>query len=461
MDERRKVMGGAQLRKLRADLGLSQAAMADELGVSVSYVNLVERNQRPLTAQLLIRLAEAYGIDPRDFSGAEDGAALAAVDEVLADPLLAGLKVPKSEVKAALESAPTLLAALRRLHGAYAGLSEAQSDGPRDSLGQAGEAVEEVRGVIEAAHNHFPGLDEAGESIGEALRENALGPDLLTALAERLKAAHGVRVVILPEVEMGVTLRHYDRHRRRLMLSERLSPQAWAFQAAVQLVLFDLPGALDSAAHFSAGAEKLGRIALANYTAAAVLMPYARYLRAAQDLRYDVDRLAARFGVSWEQAAHRLTTLSRPQARGVPFFLLRVDQAGNISKRFSAGAFPFARQGGTCPRWNLHGAFLQPDKTLPQIIELPDGKRWLSMSRQVRRLVPGLGDIETSHSIALGCEMRFAGQIAHGDGLQKATPIGITCRLCPRPACASRSSPPLTGPLEISEQTRGLSPFGM
>jgi predicted transcriptional regulator len=284
---------------------------------------------------------------------------------------------------------------------------------------------------------------------------------LLTALAERLKAAHGVRVVILPEVEMGVTLRHYDRHRRRLMLSERLSPQAWAFQAAVQLVLFDLPGALDSAAHFSAGAQKLGRIALANYAAAAVLMPYARFLRAAQDLRYDVDRLVARFGVSWEQAAHRLTTLSRPQARGVPFFLLRVDQAGNVSKRFSAGAFPFARQGGTCPRWNLHEAFQQPDKTLPQIIELPDGKRWLSMSRQVRRLVSGFGDIETSHAIALGCEMRFAGQITHGDGLQKATPIGTTCRLCPRPACASRSSPPLTGPLEISEQTRGLSPFGM
>jgi predicted transcriptional regulator/transcriptional regulator with XRE-family HTH domain len=461
MDERRKIMAGAQLRKLRADLGLSQAAMAEELGVSVSYVNLVERNQRPLTAQLLIRLAEAYGIDPRDFSGADDGAALAAVDEVLADPLLSGMKVPKSEVKAALEAAPTLLAALRRLHGAYAGLSEAQSDGPRDSLGQAGDAVEEVRGVIEAAHNHFPVLDEAAEALGEGLRENAVGPDLLSALAERLKAAHGVRVVILPETEMGVTLRHYDRHRRRLMLSERLAPASLGFQAAVQLVLFDLGGALDGVASFSAAAQKLGRIALANYAAAAALMPYGRFLRAAQDLRYDVDRLAQRFGVSWEQAAHRLTTLSRPQARGVPFFLLRVDQAGNVSKRFSAGAFPFARQGGTCPRWNLHGAFQQPERTLAQTIELPDGKRWLTLSRQVRRLLPGFGDIDTVHAVALGCEARFAGQIAYGDGLQTAIPIGITCRLCPRPACASRSAPPLAGPLEISEQTRGLSPFGM
>jgi predicted transcriptional regulator len=290
--------------------------------------------------------------------------------------------------------------------------------------------------------------------------------DFWQAATQRLRARHAVRVQVLPHGEMGVTLRHYDRHRRKLMLSELMEPPGRAFQVAVQIGAFEASAAVDGVLAMS-GLEgeqerRLGRIALFNYFAAALMMPYAEVLAAAQALSYDVELVGSRFGASFEQVAHRLTTLSRPQARGIPFFLVRVDNAGNVSKRFSAGAFPFARFGGTCPRWNLHDAFRHPGRVLPQLIEMPDGKRWFSIARTVRRLTLPWGEPEAEFAIALGCEERFAPQLVHARALREMRPtgIGVNCRLCERAHCPSRAAPSLLGPLELSETTRGLSPFG-
>lgn len=470
---RRKIMAGPQLRRLRTTLGLSQAAMAAELGISVSYLNLVERNQRPVTAQLLIRLAETYSIDARDFAAAEDSST-AELEEVVADPLLAPLQVPKAELRAALDHAPTLVAALKRLHVAYAGAaelsagaaasrSEAERGDPRGMPGAA-DAVDRLREVLQAAQNHFPLLEEAAEAIGSEMSQ--LEGDLLQRATLRLRARHGVRVQVLPAREMGVTLRHYDRHRRRLMLSELVQPAGRAFHAAAQIGLLEAGEALDAtlaAAGLPEGeARRLGRVALCNYFAAALMMPYAPILAAAQETGYDVELLGARFGASFEQVAHRLTTLARPVARGVPFFLVRVDNAGNVSKRFSSGAFPFARLGGTCPRWNLHDAFRHPGRVLTQLVEMPDGKRWFSIAQTVRRIATPWGEPEAEFAVGLGCEERFAPQLVYARGPRemRAVGIGVNCRLCERPACPNRAAPSLLGPLEISETTRGLSPFG-
>ncbi|TNC74872.1 helix-turn-helix domain-containing protein [Rubellimicrobium roseum] len=473
LDERRKIMAGAQLRRLRTTLGLSQSAMAGELGISVSYLNLVERNQRPLTAQLLIRLSETYAIDARDFAGAEDGQGASEIEEVLADPLLAPLQVPKAEIRAALEQAPTLVQALKRLHSAYAGVAElgsglagehaeAERGGP---LPPAVDAVERVRAYLQQANNHFPAIEEAAETLAAELGQ--VEGDLFHALTLRLRARHGIRVQVMSHQEMGVTLRHYDRHRRKLMISELVEPAGRCFQAAYQIGLLeagDLVNAVLAAAPEMADSQsrKLGRITLANYFAAALMMPYGRFLAAAQDLGYDVDLLGARFGASWEQVAHRLTTLSRPQARGVPFFMVRVDNAGNVSKRFSSGAFPFSRFGGTCPRWSLHDAFRHPGRTLTQLIEMPDDKRWFSIARMVRRLAAPWGEPEAAFAVALGCEERFASQLTYARGLREMRPtgIGVTCRLCERANCPSRAAPSILGGLDLSEATRGLSPFG-
>lgn len=475
-EERRKVMGGAQLRKLRADLALSQVAMAAELGISTSYLNLVERNQRPVTAQLLLRLSETYAIDIHAFTRTEGGQATAELEEILTDPLLKPLGVPRAELRAAQEQAPTLLAALRRLHGAYLGLSELRADGPPGERGapggaEAGEAVERVRAILEARGNHFPELEAAAERIGTDFpAEDGPAPERSAGLARRLRQHHRVRVVVLPQGELGVTLRHYDRHRRRLLLSERLEPPSRAFQTALQVGLLEAGDALDAAmtgieppeeAALPAPARRLARVALSNYLAAALLMPYAPFLAAAQDVAYDVDVLAARFGTSWEQAAHRLTTLGRPSARGVPFFLVRVDQAGNVTKRFSAGAFPFSRLGGTCPRWSLHEAARLPGRVLRQVVAL-DGRTWLTVARAAPRMAGPWGEPETLHAIALGCEIRHAPQLVYGRDLKGVAPteIGITCRLCDRPHCASRAAPSARLGIEVMEATRGMSPFG-
>ncbi|EYD77357.1 Transcriptional regulator, XRE family [Rubellimicrobium mesophilum DSM 19309] len=472
LDARRKIMAGPQLRRLRSTLGLSQSAMAAELGISVSYLNLVERNQRPLTAQLLIRLSETYAIDARDFAGSEDGQGAAELEEVLADPLLAPLQVPRSEIRAALDQAPALVAALKRLHAAYAGAAElgsgvagAQSEAERGGpLPGGADAVERVRTFLQEHDNHFPALEDLAEALSAELGQ--VEGDLLHALTLRLRARHGIRVQVMAHKDMGVTLRHYDRHRRKLMISELLEPPGRTFQAAYQLGLLEaggvIGGLLDGSGLTDPQAGKLGRITLANSFAAALMMPYGRFLGAAQELGYDVEMLGSRFGASWEQVAHRLTTLSRPSARGIPFFMVRVDNAGNVSKRFSSGAFPFSRFGGTCPRWNLHDAFRHPGRVLTQLIEMPDGKRWFSIARMVRRIATPWGEPEAAFAVGLGCEERWASHLVYARGLREMRPtgIGVNCRLCERPNCPSRAAPPLLGGLELSEATRGLSPFG-
>ena len=465
-DGRRKILAGAQIRKLRADLGLSQTAMASELGISVSYLNLVERNQRPLTAQLLIRLSETYAIDAHAFARDPEAQSAAELGEILADPVLRPLGVPRAEIRAALEQTPTLVHALKRLHGAYMALSELGPSalGPGAERGEAetraGDAVERVRSLLEASANHFPALEGAAEAI-----ELDTGDGLFAAAARRLHDRHRIRVAVLPAAEMGVTLRHYDRHRRRLMISELVEPPGRVFQLAYQIALLEagpaIDAALDGAGLVDHHVRRLGRVTLANYVAAAQMMPYAPFLGAAQALGYDVELLAARFGASWEQVAHRLTTLARPSARGVPFFMVRVDLAGNVSKRFSSGAFPFSRLGGTCPRWTLHAAFASPGRTLVQVIEL-DGKQWLSIARAVRRTARPWGDPDTPFAVGLGCELRHAPQLVYGRSLRDALPteIGINCRLCERPSCLSRAAPSLKTGLDVVETTRGFSPFG-
>ncbi|NAZ38127.1 short-chain fatty acyl-CoA regulator family protein [Rubellimicrobium sp. CFH 75288] len=468
-DARRKVMAGAQLRRLRTTLGLSQSAMAAELGISVSYLNLVERNQRPLTAQLLIRLNETYAVDARDFSGAEDARAQGEIEEVLADPVLRDVPVPRAELRAALDGAPGLLQALRRLHAAYVALAELQ-DGlaERAAPSERGEPllpglpdpVDRVRSFLQERSNHFPPLEDAAETIVAGLGSG----DRLAAMVRRLEERHRIRFAVLTHAEMGAALRHYDRHRRRLAVSELVEPSGRAFQAAFQLGLIEAGEGIDPLLETleEPQARRLGRIALLNYLAAAILMPYDSFLDAAQQTGYDVDLLAARFGASWEQVAHRLTTLSRPSARGVPFFMIRVDAAGNVSKRFSAGAFPFARMGGTCPRWNLHEALAHPGRTLTQVIEMPGGARWFSIARAVRRVTLPWGEPEPVFAVGLGCEIKYASHLVHARGWREApaVPIGPNCRLCERPHCASRAAPPLARPLELSEFTRSLSPFG-
>ena len=308
-----------------------------------------------------------------------------------------------------------------------------------------------MREYVQARRNHFPDLDAMGEALAETLESDAPGESFETRGRGRLLSQHGLTVRTLPAEVMVEWTRRYDPHRKRLLLSERLGPSSRAFAIAFQLAQSEhdaeLTALVDAASAPDEPTRRLLKVSLTNTLAAAILMPYAAFQQTAEGTGYDLARLQARFGVSWEQAAHRLTTLSRPTARGVPFFLMRVDQAGNISKRFASGAFPFSRFGGACPRWRLHSAFRTPGRIVTQIIETPDGQRWFTLARTVDR--QGHDAFTEGHDLAigLGCELKHAHRLIHARGLDLAapevTPIGPACRLCHRHPCAERAAPPV------------------
>ncbi|WP_438852414.1 helix-turn-helix domain-containing protein [Brevundimonas nasdae] len=465
----RKLFLGARLKRLRRDLSLTQTAMAADLGVSPSYLNHIERNQRPVSAQLLLRLADTYDVDLRTLNqgSAADEARLT---EILADPLFKGLSAPRHELVQLLEEAPGVADAILRLYQAFDdGRAKARAAAENGEGQIETSPAEWVREYIQARDNHFAELDQMGEALADALATDAPahGDGFEPAARQRLAAKHALGVRTLPADVMVEWTRRYDLHRRRLLLSETLGPSSRAFAIAYQLALVEHGPALHAMAEASgapdAATRSLLKVALTNTLAAAILMPYAAFQRTAEDTGYDLARLQARFGVSYEQAAHRLTTLSRPTARGVPFFLMRVDQAGNISKRYAAGAFPFSRFGGACPRWRLHSAFRTPGRIITQIIETPDGGRWFTVARTVER--QGQDGFGESHDLAvgLGCELRHAHRLAYAHGLDldrpDVTPIGPSCRLCHRHPCAERAAAPIDRPLAVDDWSKSVSPY--
>ena len=470
MELERKLFLGGRLKRLRRDLGLTQTAMATGLGVSPSYLNHLERNQRPVTAGLLLRLAQTYDLDLRTFTADADAGGEADLQEVFADPMFRDVAIPRHEIGDLAENAPGAAEAMVRLYRAF--LDQRRRNdlaGPSETTethASAPTATDWVRDFIQSQRNHFPELDERGEQTAQAL--DATGWGFEQAATARLAEKHSIRVQVAPAEVMVGYLRRYDIHRRRLLLSELLSPTSRAFAVAYQL-----SGAehADAISRLTQGAQapdlatrRLLKVSLTNYLAAALQAPYGAFQEAAEALGYDLGRLEARFAMSFEQVAHRLTTLSRPGARGVAFFLMRVDQAGNVSKRFASGAFPFSRFGGSCPRWRIHSVFRTPGRILTQVVETPDGARYFTLSRTVPRSSGSWsGDAEAELAIGLGCELKHAARLVYARGLDLAAPvvteIGPTCRLCERPNCRERAAPPLARTLTVDENSRSLSPY--
>ena len=452
---------GRTVRRLRTDRGLSQQALASQLGISASYLNLIEHDQRAVTASLLIKLAERLGVELHDLSGRTERALESGLREAFADPLLSAEAVPESELTQLAAEMPNATRAILSLYRAW---RVAREDAGAIALPTGRKILlptEEARDFFNDASNHFPVLEAEAEQIGTAL---AASPhEMNHAIAERLRHKHGIAVTVGP---LPAALRHFDPTARTLLLSEALPRESRGFQMAFQLALLEARDAVESviarAAPSSPEAAMLIRIGLLNYIAAAILMPYALFLSSAQDLRHDVESLAARFGVSFEQACQRLSSLQRPGLRGVPFFFLRVDPAGNVSKRFSAAGFPFARYGGSCPRWVVHTAFARPNEVQVQLAELPDGTAFLCFARTVSGPALHYGEPRPTHVVAMGCSIEAAPLVVYADGLDIAhgrVGIGLSCRLCDRPNCRSRAFPPLEHRLALDPMLTSVSPW--
>lgn len=452
---------GRTIRRLRGERGLTQQALAARLGISASYLNLIEHDQRAVTASLLIKLTETLGVDLAALSGSAERQLEAGLREVLSDPMLGLEAVPEQEVATLAASAPNAARAMLALYRAWRVAREDASGVALPTGRRVLLPTEETRDFFHDRANHFPALEAAAEAIGREL--GARPAEMNHAIAERLRRVHGLTVLVGP---LEGALRRHDAAARVLHLSETLPRESRGFQMAFTLMLLEAREAVDAAL---AGAEPstpeaaaMMRIGLLNYAAAALLMPYAPYLAAARELRHDIEALAARFGVSFEQAAQRLSTLQREGARGVPFFFLRVDPAGNVGKRFSAAGFPFARFGGSCPRWVVHEAFATPGRIRVQVARLPDGATFLTVARSVQGPAAHWGDPPPVHVVAIGCDIARASELVYADGLDleaAAVGIGLSCRLCDRAECRSRAFPPLEHRLVLDPAEEGASPY--
>lgn len=459
-----KLYAGAKLREVRTRVGLTQKDFAAKLGVSLPYLNQMENNNRPVSTTVLLNLAQEFGLDVTELSSGDGERLVSDMREALADPLFSGDMPPIADLRLAASNAPSLAHAFLDLHRAYrqtherlASLDEALG---REDARARPSPWEEVRDFFHYCDNYIDAVDRAAEHFANTQNtHHNIRQTAVTALADT-----GANVAF----GNTDTLRHYDADSKTLMLSNRASQQTQTFQILLQVALLQqdklLEATLDFARFQTEEARSIAKIGLANYFAGAALMPYTGFLQAAQETRHDLEQLATRFGASIEQVCHRLSTLQRPGAKGVPFFFVRVDQAGTITKRHSATRLQFARFGGACPLWNVHRAFEQPGQFLRQLAETPDGVRYISLARDVSKTGGRFGAPVRRYAIALGCEVRHAGQLVYADGMditrtEAFEPIGISCRICDRKTCHQRSVPPLERKLSVDPDTRGVLPY--
>lgn len=465
----RKTMIGPRLRQLRREHQQTQAQMAKTLGVSTAYVNLLEHNQRSLSVQVLMSLADAYNVDWRDLIKDESAHRLADLRGVLKDPLFGHEQPDLQELRAALDHAPQLVERFLSLYQSHRTLLEnvmrlGQERMPDGLLASSPETI--IHDFFRNHSNHFDVLERSAER----LRNDApcTADDVYSMLKRRLVKKHGVEVRLAPIDDMHDGLRFYDETSATVSLSEALDHRNRTFQLAHVIGLIELPKVFSKLTaglkiHSEAGIARC-HVELANYFAAAVLMPYEPFHQAAERTNYDVDRLAASFAVSFEQVCQRLTTLQREGARGVPFFFLRVDKAGNVTKRFNSTSFKLAENGGACPVWNMHTAFRTPGTIVPQFVELPDGERFFTISRTTDRPVFSRSTQDFRLALALGCDIQHVGRIGYaapfnlGDS-RLFSPIGINCHLCPRQACAQRAHQPVFMELPIDTNRRGKTRY--
>ena len=459
-----KLYAGAKLRELRSKLGLTQKDFAARLGVSLPYLNQMENNNRPVSTTVVLGLATEFGLDVTELSAGDGERMVSDMREALSDPVFQGKMPPLADLRLAASNAPGLARAFLDLHQSYrqtherlASLDEALG---REDARAAPSPWEEVRDFFHYCDNYIDAVDRAAEYF--ANREGADRSMQDTARAALQKAGVTLRI------EDSDTLRRYDPETAVLHLSSLATPETQTFQLLLQLALISqntlLEATLDLARFTSDGARDIAKIGLANYFAGAALMPYGRFHRAAQECRHDLEILSNRFGASIEQVAHRLSTLQRPGAKGVPFFFVRVDRAGTITKRHSATRLQFARFGGACPLWNVHRAFETPGRFLRQLAETPDGVRYISLARDISKPAGRFGAPVRRYAIALGCEVGHADQLVYADGLDLGRdsafePIGISCRICERKGCHQRAVPPLERQLKVNPDLRDVLPY--
>ncbi len=468
MATHRRIFAGTRLRAIRTERGLKQADLAAAIGISTSYLSQLEHDDRPITPALIERLSREFPLDWREIGVGSTETRLAALREANADPLFAD-PMDSTQLARFGEQQPELADRFIALHEAYRRsgqrLQMVDEALANDSSGSARLPWEEVRDWFHLANNYVDRLDRAAETLAGTLAGRALTPD--TPSIERY-LRDALSISLLYAHNRG--LRSFDAEMGHLTIDPGQPAESRRFQLAHQLAALALKDEIltvvESAQLSNAASRQLLFVGLSNYAAGALLMPYRRFRDEARSVRHDIDRLAQSFGTSFEQTCHRLSTLQREEARGVPFFFCRVDMAGNITKRHSATRLQFARFGGACPLWIVHEAVAIPDRILVQLAETPDGVRYVSMAKGLVKPSGSYDRAPRRYAVALGCEAAHAREFIYADGLdiaadRAATRIGISCRICPRPDCDQRAFPPSDRAISVDPDQRGVVPYSI
>lgn len=467
------MFSGARLRRLREERGLTQVALARALDLSTSYVNQLENDQRPITVPVLLALTERFDLPSHYFSSDSDARLVADLSDVFtatAADDAAGRAQIEELVARMPEVGRSLVTVHRRLRDANEELEGYRSRATTETSlpPQRPMPFEEVRDFFYDRNNYIGELDIAAEQM---FAENGMtvgGLDI--QLSALMRDRFGVTVVLDNELPVHAK-RCYDRDTQVLRVAHWLLPGQRAFQIATQLALLSqsdlLSAIVTSDDQLSPESRGVARVGLANYFAGAFLLPYRQFHRTATELRYDIDLVARRFEVGFETVCHRLSTLQRPQLRGVPFIFVRIDKAGNISKRQSATAFHFSRVGGSCPLWVVHDAFAQPGRIITQVAQMPDGRLYFWIAKTTAPEGGGSGGFLGPHksfAIGLGCDLVHADKLVYSTGValddpNTAVPIGAGCKICNRSTCPQRAFPYLGGRVVVDENTGSSLPY--
>jgi predicted transcriptional regulator/transcriptional regulator with XRE-family HTH domain len=465
---------GARVRGLRRRQTMSQGALARAVGISPSYLNLIESGRRPMPAHLMFQLAAALKVEVSEFAVDEGSSLQQELLSALEDPVFDEAEIRAPDVADLVQHHPAIARAMallwRRYHSGQESLEKLSSlvseSGGVGGFDTSRLPSEEVNDLIQRHLNHFPSIEEAAERLWE--RHKLTVPLLFESLERLLRDEHGVTVRIVSGDQAGV-IRRYDPEARVLSLWEAAAPRSWHFQMAHQIGLLTLDAELDAIAEdpqiTTSESRRLARMVLANYFAGALLMPYEAFLSAAREVRYDVELLGHRFRTSFEQVCHRLSCMQRPGREGIRFHFVKTDTAGNVSKRFSGSGISFARFAGGCPRWNVCTAFQTPGRIRTQVSVMPDGARYFCIARTVEKRLGGYRAAETLYGVGIGCRIEHAKEMIYAEGIdlakERVIPIGTHCRVCDRLDCEQRAFPSIRHKLELDENMRRIAFYAM
>ena len=458
---------GGRIKRLRRQKQISQAHLAGVLGVSASYLNLIEHNRRRITVPLLFKLAGHFGVEPGELADSDESRLSGDLMELFGDDLFADSDLTNQDIRDLATSNPNAARAVVRLFDKYRQLSHAGgvAPGTESSPTAYHQATEAISDFLQENANYFPTLEAAAERVRADL--DHASDQFEYGLKTYLFNVFGIdwSLASLPH---GVA-RRFDQERQHLLIADALPSESALFAVAHQTGLLGAETEIRDISASSAlpegDAPALARNVLASYFAAALIMPYEPFHRACRDTRYDIERIARRFHASFEQVCQRMTSLQRPGMMGIPLHLVRTDIAGNISKRFSLSGIQIPRHSGACPRWNVYAAFLHPEQINIQISQMPEGQRYFCIAKAITKGGHRHNAPRTYLSIGLGCSISHASEMIYSDGIDlsnliQTVPVGVGCRICPRKECGQRALPPADHRFTLDETERPESLYG-